>query len=92
MIPIDRVIPRALETMLRQAPLTPEKVAFAWRNAVGPAVDRVTTVDLQNRVLQVRVRDRSWQREIERAAVLIRPRLDALLGPGVVRDIKVDVV
>jgi len=82
-------MPEALADVLRRAPLTPEKVAFSWRTAVGPAVDKVTAVELDNGVLYVRARDAAWQREIERSAALIRSRLDALLGERVVRRIEV---
>jgi hypothetical protein len=89
MIPAQQVMPSALAVILRKAPLTPEKVAFAWRTAVGPAVDRATTVELKGRVLHVRANDAAWQREVERSAPLIRARLDALLGEAVVRTIEV---
>jgi hypothetical protein len=82
-------MPEALAAILRRAPLTPEKVAFSWRTAVGPAVDKVTSVELRNGVLHVRARDLAWTREIERSAALIRSRLDSLLGDGVVRYIEV---
>ena len=89
MIPVHDVVPAALATVLRRAPLTPEKVAFAWRTAVGPAVGRATTVQLKGRVLHVRANDAAWQREVERSVPLIRARLDALLGEAVVRMIEV---
>ena len=79
----------ALASILRRAPLTPEKVAFSWRTAVGPAVDKVTTVELRDGVLYVRAKDAAWQREVERSAALIRSRLDRLLGDRVVRRIEV---
>jgi hypothetical protein len=79
----------ALADVLRRAPLTPEKVAFSWRTAVGSVVDKVTTVELYDGVLYVRARDGAWQREIERSAALIRSRLDSLLGERVVRRIEV---
>jgi len=82
-------MPDALADVLRRAPLTPEKVAFSWRTAVGPAVDKVTAVELDGGVLYVRARDAAWQREIERSAALIRSRLDGLLGERVVRRIEV---
>ena len=88
MIPVQQVMPGVLTEILRKAPLTPEKVAFAWRSAVGPAVDKATTVDLRNGVVHVKARDASWQREVERSAGLIRSRLVALLG-NVVRSIEV---
>ena len=82
-------MPDALAAVLRRAPLTPEKVAFSWRSAVGPAVDKVTFVELRNGVLHVRAKDATWQREVERSAALIRTRLDSLLGERVVRYIEV---
>jgi hypothetical protein len=88
-IPVNRVMPDALADVLRKAPLTPEKVAFAWRTTVGPAVDRVTSVELRGVVLHVRARDAAWQREIEHSAGFIRVRLAALLGPDVVRGLDV---
>jgi len=91
MIPVHRFMPDALADILSRAPLTPEKVAFAWRSAVGPATDKVTTVELRKGVLSVRTKDTAWQREVERSAAVIRARLDALLGRDVVRYIEVTV-
>ena len=88
-IPVHVVLPGALAAVLRRAPLTPEKVAFSWRTAVGPAVDKVTTIDLRDGVLYVRARDAAWGREVARSASLIRSRLDGLLGEHVVRYIEV---
>ena len=82
-------MPSALASILRKAPLTPGKVAFAWRTTVGPAVDKATTVDLRNNVLHVRAKDAAWQREVERSAPLIRSRLKELLGEQTVRFIDV---
>jgi hypothetical protein len=89
MIPVKKVLPHALASVLEKAPLTPEKVAFAWRMAVGPAIDQATTIELRGRELLVRVKDQAWQREVERSAGLIRARLRELLGDGVVRGIDV---
>ena len=89
MIPLSRVMPDALADILRRAPLTPEKVAFSWRTAVGSVVDKVTAVELHDGVLYVRARDGAWQREIERSVGLIRSRLDGLLGERAVRRIEV---
>lgn len=89
MQPLNGFLPQALAAMLRKAPLCDEKVAFAWRTAVGPAVARVTSVTLQKGILRVQTRDAAWQREVERAAAVVRHRLDDLLGAGVVRRIDV---
>jgi Dna[CI] antecedent DciA-like protein len=87
--PAHVLMPAALAAILRKAPLTPEKVAFAWRTAVGAAVDHATTVELHQGVLTVRAKDAAWTREVERSAALIRARLQGLLGDGVVRYIDV---
>jgi hypothetical protein len=89
MTPANQLLSGALAAILRKAPLTQEKVAFAWRTAVGPAVDKATSVDLLKGVLYVVARDAAWQREVERSAPLIRTRLGDLLGDDVVRFIKV---
>jgi len=82
-------MPDALAEILRKAPLNDEKIAFAWRAAVGAAMDRGTSVSLRGAVLQVSVADPAWRREVERSAPLIRARLNTLLGAGVVRSIDV---
>ena len=89
MIQVHRFIPDALAQLLRKAPLNDEKVAFAWRSSVGPAIDRGTTVSLREGVLQVTAREAAWGREVRRSEALIRARLESLLGRGVVRTIAV---
>lgn len=89
MVPVAEVIPDALAAVLRNAPQTPEKVAFAWRLTVGPALDRATTIELRDAVLYVRAKDPAWRREVERSAPLIRRRLQALLGADVLRRLDV---
>ena len=88
-IPLHDAMPGALGFVLRRAPLTPEKVAFAWRVTVGPAIDRATTVELRDAVLYVRAKDRAWRHEIDRSSGLIRMRLSLLLGNKVVQRIEV---
>lgn len=88
-IPVADVIPEALAAVLRKAPLSPEKVAFAWRLTVGSAVDRATTIELRDAVLHVRARDGAWRREVERSAGLIRRRLQTLLGADVLRTLDI---
>jgi len=88
-VPVAEVIPDALAAVLRNAPQTPEKVAFAWRLTVGPALDRATTIELRDAVLYVRAKDPAWRREVERSAPLIRRRLQALLGADVLRRLDV---
>ena len=84
-------MPEALAQILRKAPLNDEKVTFAWRAAVGASMDRGTTVSLDRGVLRVRVKDPAWRREVERSEILIRARINTLLGRSTVRAIDVAV-
>jgi hypothetical protein len=88
-IAVHALLPAGLAEALRKAPLSDEKVALAWRIAVGPAVDHASRVTLAAGLLQVVVTRPEWQREIRRSSALIRSRLDAFLGDGVVRAVKV---
>jgi predicted nucleic acid-binding Zn ribbon protein len=90
MVPAHRVLPGVLAAAIRQAPLTPEKVQFAWRQAVGPVVERSTTIRLDDDgVLRVTAADQHWAREVERSSRLILQRLESLLGQNVVRWVDV---
>jgi predicted nucleic acid-binding Zn ribbon protein len=86
MEPVQRATAAVVAEILRRAPLSPEKVTFAWRQAVGPAVARVTSVRLTaDETLHVVAEDARWQTEIRRSTGLIRARLVALLGNVVSR-------
>lgn len=87
MRPILDALPGALAELLRGAPLSPGKVGFAWKAAVGPAVERATTVRLDGGVLLVDAVGNQWAREVTRAADVIIARLETLLGPGVVTSL-----
>lgn len=89
MIAVHTLVPAGLAEALRKAPLSDEKVALAWRIAVGPAVDHASRVSLKNGVLLVAVTRPEWQREIRRSSGLIRARLEAFLGEATVRSVKV---
>ena len=90
MIQVHRVIPEALAEILRKAPLSDGKIAFVWRSAVGPAMDRGTSVTLRDGVLHVMVKDAAWGREVQRSEALIHARLESLLGPDVVRELRIE--
>jgi hypothetical protein len=80
MRPLGQAVPGALAQLLRDVPNSQGKVDFAWKAAVGAAVDRVTSVRLEHRVLLVEVPDRNWDREIARSTPVILARLQTLLG------------
>lgn len=85
MIPAHSLIPQVLAEVLSKAPLTPEKISFAWRSAVGPAVGRVSTVRLgDGGVLLITVTEPHWGPAIHKSSRLILDRLATLLGPDVV--------
>ena len=44
--PASEILTGVVAEVIKKAPLTPEKVALAWRLAVGPAVAKATTVSL----------------------------------------------
>jgi predicted nucleic acid-binding Zn ribbon protein len=88
-IPAHKVIPAVLAEVLRKAPLTAEKVEFAWRAAVGAAVARSTSVSLDaDGVLHVTSVESHWTTEVRRSSKLIMARLEAMLGPGVIKSIR----
>jgi hypothetical protein len=82
-------MPSALASVLRLAPMTPEKVAFAWRTAVGAAVDRASSVELRGSTLVVVVKSEQWRQEVSRSSGMIRSRVNLVLGDGVVSWIDV---
>jgi hypothetical protein len=88
-IAVQALLPAGLAEALRKAPLSEEKVSLAWRLAVGPAVDHASRVTLKEGVLTVSVTRPEWQREVRRSSALIRSRLEAFLGEGSVRTIRV---
>ena len=89
MRPLTHALPGALAALLRDVPNSNGKVDFAWKAAVGAAVERVTSVRLENRVLIVEVPDQNWDREIARSAPVILARLQTLLGQEAVIEIQI---
>ncbi len=89
MRPLIHALPGALTELLEAAPLSDGKVTFAWRAAVGPALERVTAVKLERGVLVVETSGAQWSREIRRSSGMILTRLKTLLGDGTVTRIEV---
>jgi predicted nucleic acid-binding Zn ribbon protein len=89
MKPLSHGMPGALTELLRTAPLSEGKVAFAWTAAVGAGLDRATSVKLEHGVLIVETTSAQWSREVQRSAGVILPRLQALLGKDAVRKLEV---
>ena len=83
------VLPAVLAAAIRQAPLTPEKVTFAWRQIGGATIARATTVALTEGVLTVTCHDPQWAREVHRIRHELLRQLARWLGPEVVTRIDV---
>jgi hypothetical protein len=86
---LTSALPGALAELLRGTPLSPGKVSFAWRAAVGPAVERETSVRLENGTLLVDATTAHWVREVRRSSSIILTRLQHLLGADAVSAISV---
>ena len=89
MRPIVDAVPGTVAALLRHAPLSQGKVEFAWKAAVGTALERATAVRLEGTVLLVDATSAQWAREVMRGSALILPRLQALLGADTVTAIRV---
>jgi hypothetical protein len=77
-----------LPVLLARAPLTPEKIDFSWRLAVGAPVSRACTITLRNGTLAIIAPDRVWAGEIERSLDVILSRMQRMLGRDAVRRVE----
>ncbi|HET9262152.1 MAG TPA: DUF721 domain-containing protein [Vicinamibacterales bacterium] len=75
--------------ILRRQPPSGARTRFAWQLAVGPALARVTMVELDQGVLTARCADPRWAPELTRARETVLKRLQELLGPDAVVRLKV---
>jgi hypothetical protein len=89
MVPVQSILSTTLVEIVRRQPASKERNNFAWQLAVGPALARVTTVDLSAGVLSVRAVDRRWVLEIERARGAVLQKMQHLLGPAEVKRLKI---
>jgi predicted nucleic acid-binding Zn ribbon protein len=89
MRPLHDGMPGALVQLLRGSPLSDGKVTFAWKAAVGPAIERVTNVKLERKVLLVETASAQWSQEVMRSSPVILRRLQSLLGAEAVERIEV---
>ena len=89
MRPLSSALPGALAELLRGTPLSPGKVSFAWRAAVGPALERETSVRLEGATLIVDAATRQWAAEVRRASSTILRRMETLLGPDAIKELTV---
>jgi predicted nucleic acid-binding Zn ribbon protein len=86
---IGDAVPGAIASLLRDTPMSPGKMEFAWRTAVGTAFGKVTSVRLDGCVLYVDAATTHWAREVARSSPVILRRLRTLLGENVVTSLNV---
>ena len=86
---IQQLMPTALSEQLRSGPLSPAKLEFAWRTAVGPAVGRATAVALDGTTLIVEPASAQWAQEVARVAPQILARLQGLVGADIITQVRV---
>ena len=86
---ISHIVPAALRELLRTAPLSDGKVTFAWKAAVGPALERATAVKLEAGTLIVETSGPQWTREVKRSSGVILTRIKTLLGDSTVQRIEI---
>ena len=89
MLPLMHVMPRVLAETLRHTPLSPGKVEFAWKTAVGAAMGRGSAVHLEGKTLRVDTPSPQWRREVMRLSPVILRRMQALLGDDAIAEIVV---
>lgn len=90
MVKASAVLPGVVADIVRKAPLTPEKVAMAWRLSVGAALARSTRVRLdEGGVLHVEAETPAWAAAVRASRALVRTRLGHLLGDETVREIRI---
>jgi len=82
-------MPRVIAEIVRTAPLSPAKVAFAWRLAVGPAVERNTAIHLDQGALIVEAVTPQWADEVRRSARIILRRMRLMLDAETIKRLDV---
>jgi len=80
MIPLQSFSSGVIAEIVRRQPASKERTNFAWQLAVGQALARATTVELNDGVLIVRALDRRWIQEIERARENVILKMQQILG------------
>ena len=81
-------MPGVVAEVIRKAPLTDEKVTFAWRLTVGPAMAKATSVRLaSDGTLYLRADSPAWLDGVRQSVGLIRSRLAHYLGDDAVKRI-----
>jgi predicted nucleic acid-binding Zn ribbon protein len=88
--PIQDYLHAVAARLVRDAPLSDEKVRCAWEMAVGAGLARVSQAQAEaDGTVRVTADDPRWKKEIAKGQGLILQRLQATLGPTVARRLLV---
>jgi len=89
MEPLQSAARSFVRSLLARSPMSPGKFEFAWRQAVGPALERAAKATLlEDGTVEVSVDDPAWRREVKRSQTVILGRLRELLGKSTVVKLK----
>ncbi|HYE85927.1 MAG TPA: DUF721 domain-containing protein [Vicinamibacterales bacterium] len=88
MIQANKVLPGIVAEVIRKAPLTEAKVAFAWRLAVGPTLGKSTRARLaDDGTLYIQGESQAWIDSVRASIGLIRSRLAHFLGENAIKRV-----
>ena len=90
MLPIQRFSSGVIADVIRRQPSSPARTTLAWQLAVGTALARATTVELQAGVLTVHSPDPRWTLEIKRARDIVLGRVQHYLGAEHVKSLRIE--
>jgi predicted nucleic acid-binding Zn ribbon protein len=84
--PIQDYLHAVAARLVRDAPLSDEKVRCAWQMAVGAGLARVSQAHVEaDGTVRVTADDARWRKEIAKGRDVILQRLQATLGPTIAR-------
>ncbi len=89
---VDRTVERLLEAMGLSPIAAQARLAKAWEEIVGPLLAAKTCpAKLKGGVLTVCAVSPAWAQELSMFRSTVLERIDAVLGPGTVREVRVGV-
>lgn len=89
---VDRTVGRLLDALGLSAVAAQARLAGSWTEIVGPLLAAKTCpARLKGRILTVCAVSAAWAQELSLSRSAVLERIDAVLGPGKVREIRVSV-
>ena len=89
---VDRTVARLLDALGLGAVAAQARLAGAWEEVVGPLLATKTHPSrLKGGILTVCAVSPAWAQELSLSRAMVLGRIDAVLGPGIVREVRVGV-